>query len=164
MKTSYSMFIKIMPLVIAVLGAPFAQAQQPLSASGNVKWVNAPASLPQGAKLAMLKGDLGKSGPLAFQLKLPAGYKLMPHSSPAIERIIVVSGNVHLGAGEKFDNARTMSMSAGYVYWPDKSAFFALAKEETIIEINGAGPWSVKYVAAADDPTKNQLVSSSAVK
>lgn len=156
MKLPYANFIKIVPFVIGVLSVSFAQAQQVTAASGEVKWVNAPASLPAGAKLAMLQGDLAKPGPLAFQLKLPAGYKLMPHSSPAIDRIIVVSGNFNLGSGDKFDNARTMPLSTGYVHWPEKSTYFGWAKEETIIEIQGAGPFAVSYVNPRDDPMKKK--------
>jgi hypothetical protein len=154
MKTPYATFIKIVPFVIGVLSVSFAQAQQVTAATGDVKWVNAPASLPPGAKLAILEGDLGKPGTLAFRLKLPAGYKLMPHSSPAIDRIVVVSGTFNLGSGEKFDSARMIPLHTGYVHWPDKSPYFAVAKDETIIEIQGVGPFRVSYVNAGDDPMK----------
>lgn len=156
MKTPYAKFIKIMPFVIGVLSVSFAHAQQVTATSGDVKWVNAPASLPPGAKVAILQGDLGKPGTLAFRLKLPAGYKLMPHSSPAIDRIVVVSGTFIFGSGEKFDNARTIPLSTGYVHWPNKSPYVAWTKEETIIEIQGAGPWAVNYVNPGDDPTKKK--------
>jgi hypothetical protein len=121
-----------------------------------MKWVSAPASLPAGAQVALVQGDLSKAGPLTFRLKLPAGYKLMPHSSPAIDRIVVVSGTFNLGSGEKFDNARTIPMSAGYVHWPEKSPYFAFAGEETVIEYQGAGPWTVRYVSPADDPARRK--------
>ncbi|MBI4207897.1 MAG: cupin domain-containing protein [Betaproteobacteria bacterium] len=156
MKTPYAMFTKIVLFVIGVLGVPFAHAQQVAVASGDVKWVNAPASLPPGAKLAMLKGDLAKDGTLAFRLKLPADYRLMPHSSPAIGRLLVVSGTFNLGAGEKFDAARTIPLYAGYMHWPDKSPSFAWTKEETVIEIEGFGPFAVSYVNPGDDPVKRK--------
>jgi hypothetical protein len=164
MKSAYANFIKIVPFVIGVLSVSFAHAQQMTAASSDVKWVNAPASLPPGAKLTVLQGDLAKPGTLAFRLKLPAGYKLMPHSSPAIDRIVVVSGTFNLGTGDKFDNARTMPLHAGYVHWPDKSPYFALAKEETVIEIQGVGPFAVSYVNPGDDPTKRKHLSGSVAR
>jgi hypothetical protein len=154
MKTPYVKFIKIMLFVIGVMTVSFAHAEQATATSGDMKWVNAPASLPAGAKLAMLEGDLGKPGTLAFRLKLPAGYRLKPQTSPAVDRLIVVSGTFNFGSGEKFDSARTIPLSTGYVHWPDKSPYFGYTKEETVLEIQGAGPWAVSYVNPGDDPRK----------
>ena len=164
MKTPCAKFIKIMPFVIGVLSVSLAHGQQVPAASGDVKWVNAPASLPAGAKLAILQGDLAKPGTLAFRLKLPAGYQLKPQSSPAIERIVVVSGTFNFGSGDQFDSARTIPMSAGYVHWPSKAPYFGSAKEETVLEIQGVGPFSVSYVNPGDDPTKKNQVSSSVIR
>ncbi|MDH5537631.1 MAG: cupin domain-containing protein [Betaproteobacteria bacterium] len=164
MKTSYATFIKIMPFVIGALSVSLAHGQQAPAASSDVKWLNAPASLPSGAKLAILQGDLTKPGTLAFRLKLPAGYQLKPQSSPAIDRIIVVSGTFNFGSGEKFDSARTIPMSTGYVHWPDKSAYFGWTKEETVLEFQGVGPFAVSYVNAGDDPAKKKQVSSSVIR
>jgi len=157
MKPPYAKFIKIMSFVFGVLSVSFAHAQQVTATSGDVKWVNAPASLPPGAKLAIVQGDLGKPGTLTFRLKLPAGYQLRPHSSPAVDRIIVISGIFNLGIGETFDLARTVPLSTGYVHWPQKkSPYFAWTKEETIVEFQGVGPWAVTYVNPGDDPTKTK--------
>lgn len=152
MKTPYANLIGSFCFVIALLSVSFAHAQE--STASNLKWIDAPGSLPVGTKLALLKGDLSKSGAFAFQLKLPAGYRLMPQSSAAVDRLIVVSGTFNLGAGKKFDNARTIPMHAGYVHWPDNTPFFGWTKDETIIELQGAGPWTVKYVNPADNPVK----------
>ncbi|HEX9784605.1 MAG TPA: cupin domain-containing protein [Opitutaceae bacterium] len=150
MKTPYAKFIKIVPFVIGVLGVSFAHAEQVTATSGDVKWVNAPASLPQGTKLAIMEGDLSKPGALKFRLKFPADYKLEPQSSPAIDRIMVVSGNFNLGSGKKFDKSRTIPMYTGYMHWPHKSPFFAWTSEETIVEYEGVGPWAVTYVYTTD--------------
>lgn len=164
MKTSYAMFIKMIPVAVLALGVSAAQSQQTVSTSDALKWVNAPASLPAGAKVAVLHGDLAKAGAFTFRLKLPAGYQLKPHSSPAIGRLMVVSGAFNLGAGEKFDAARTIPLYSGYMYWPNQGAYFAFTREETVIEIEGTGPLSVNYVNAADDPMKKQRLSRSAVQ
>ena len=160
MKIPYAKLVAIVPLVIGALGVSFALAQQVATVSGDLKWINAPASLPRGAQLAMMEGDLGKAGPLTFRLKLPAGYQLKPQSSPAIDRIIVVSGAFNLGSGEKFDRARTVPLYAGYVHWPNYGPYFAFTSEETVIEIQGGGPWSVHYVNPADNSVKKMYVSS----
>jgi hypothetical protein len=164
MKTSYAMLIKMMPLIVLAFGAPAAHAQEATAAAGDLRWVSAPASLPTGAKVAMLRGDLAKPGAFVFRLKLPAGYQLKPQSSPAIDRMIVVSGAFNLGTGEKFDNARTMPLYTGYAHWPNKGPFFAFTKEETVVEIQGVAPWAVNYVNAADDPMAQKRLSSSAIR
>ena len=164
MKPSYAKFIKMMPFVVAFLGASAAHAQQAVTTADALKWVSAPASLPAGAKVAMLQGDLARPGAFAFRLKLPAGYQLKPQSSPAINRMYVVSGALNFGSGDKFDSARTMPLYAGYAHWPNNGPYFAFTKEETVIEIEGAGPWAVNYVNPADDPTKTQRVSSSSIR
>lgn len=164
MKTSCAKLIKLMPFIVGLLGASYVHAQQPPAAARDFKWVNAPASLPEGAKMAMLQGDLAKPGAFSFQLKLPAGYQLKPQSSPAIDRMIVVSGAFNVGAGEKFDHARTMPLYTGYVYWPGKSPYFAFTKEETVVQMEGVGPWAVNYVNAADDSIAQKRLSSSAIR
>jgi hypothetical protein len=156
MKASRTKFIKIVPFVAGVLSVSYVHAQQVTPKSDGLKWVSAPASLPAGAKLAILKGDLAKHEAFAFRLKLPAGYQLKPQSSPAIDRMVVVSGTFNLGAGKKFDRARTIPMQTGYVHWPDQSPYFAFTKEETILQVEGVGPWAVKYVNPSDDPMRKE--------
>lgn len=164
MKTTYANFIRMVPFVITVLAFSAAHGQQAPAASDAPKWINAPASLPAGAKVTMLQGDLAKAGAFAFRLKLPAGYQLKPQSSPAINRLFVVSGALNFGTGDKFDNARTMPLYSGYAHWPNNGPYFAYTKEETVIEIEGVGPWAVNYVNPADDPMKKRRVSSSSIR
>lgn len=164
MKTSYANLLKMVPFVIAVLGISVAHAQQAPATAEALKWVSAPPSLPAGAKVAILQGDPARSGAFTFRLKMPAGYQLQPQSSPAINRMFVVSGALNFGSGEKFDSARTLPLYAGYAHWPNNGAYFAFTKEETVIEIEGVGPWAVNYVNPADDPMKKQRVSQSAVR
>jgi len=164
MNTSIAKLVKILPFVVGALSVSFAHAQQVTAPSSDVKWINAPASLPAGATLVMLKGDLAKPGPFAFRMKLPAGYRLKPHSSPAIGRILVVSGTFNLGTGEKFDSARTIPLYAGYMHWPNESPYFAFTNEETVLEIEGVGPFAVNYVHPDDNPMKKEHLSRSTTR
>ena len=164
MKTTYANLIKMAPFVIAALAFSAAHGQQAPAASDALKWSNAPASLPAGAKVAMLQGDLAKPGAFTFRLKLPAGYQLNPQSSPAISRLFVISGALNFGTGDKFDDARTMPLYSGYAHWPNNGSYFAYTKEETVIEVEGVGPWAINYVNPADDPMKKQRVSSSTIR
>lgn len=119
----------------------------------NLKWVDAPPSLPRGAKIALLEGDPTKEGPFAFRALLPDGYQIPPHTHPKVERITVISGTFNVGMGEKFDRSKCNAMPAGtYGYWPAGMKHFVWARGETIIQFHGMGPWSIEYVNSKDDP------------
>ena len=164
MKTPCTNLIKLVPFIVAVLGVSTAHAQQTATTADVLKWVSAPASLPAGAKVAILQGDPARSGAFTFRLKMPAGYQLQPQSSPAINRMFVVSGALNFGSGDKFDSARTLPLYAGYAHWPNNGSYFAFTREETVIEIEGVGPWAVNYVNPTDDPTKKRRMSQSAIR
>jgi hypothetical protein len=44
-------------------------------------------------------------------------------------------------------------MPAGtYGWWPAGMTHFVWAKDETILQFHGDGPWTIDYVDPADDP------------
>ena len=117
------------------------------------KWKDGPASLPAGAKLALLEGDPTKEGLFVMRLRLPDGYRIPPHWHPKVERITVISGSFNLGMGEKFDRSATREMAAGtFGFWPAGMRHFVWTKGETVIQLHGMGPWVITYVNPADDP------------
>src|SRR6266542_1822971 len=78
-----------------------------------IQWKDGPASIPSGAKIAVLEGDPTKEGPFTMRLKLPDGYRIPPHMHPKTERLTVLSGSFHLGMGDKFDESSLRAMPAG---------------------------------------------------
>jgi len=150
-------------LVIAVLGISvaalaFSQStsqtpDQGFFSPADIKWVDAPASLPPGAKAALLEGNPAQEGPFTMRLKVPDGYRIPPHWHPAVEHVTVISGTFNLGMGESFDQAKTRALTAGsFGFMPPGMRHFAWAKGETVIQIHGMGPWKLNYVSASDDP------------
>jgi len=122
---------------------------------GDVKWGPGPKSLPPGAEAAVLEGDPTKKGLFVMRLKLPAGYKVAAHTHPRQERITVISGKFQLGHGGKFDEAKLQDLEQGSFFsMPAGMQHFARAAEETVVQLNGEGPWEIKYVNPADDPRK----------
>ena len=120
----------------------------------DLKWADV-ASLPPGAKVAVIEGPLSDAVPFTVRLKLPANYQIPAHWHPAIEHVTVISGIFNMGTGDTFDPAKTMPLSAGSVaIMQPKTNHFAWTKEETIIQIHGVGPWAINYVNPADDPRK----------
>lgn len=122
-----------------------------------LNWQQGPASLPAGAKLAVLEGDPAKNGPFTMRLLLPDGYKIPPHTHPKIEHVTVISGTFNLGMGEKFDESGGRELPAGtFGFWPAGMKHFAWAKGETIIQLHGIGPWTINYLNPADDPRQKK--------
>ncbi len=121
----------------------------------DVQWKDGPASLPAGAKVAVLEGDPSKEGLFTMRLLLPDGFKIQPHWHPKVERVTVISGVFNLGMGDKFDQTATREMPAGtFGFWPAGMKHFAWAKGETVLQLHGTGPWMITYVNPSDDPRK----------
>jgi quercetin dioxygenase-like cupin family protein len=138
--------------LLAVLAAP-AQESPVFVSPADLKWGDAPPALPAGSKVAPVFGDSTKEGPFTFRVKLPADYKVMPHFHPSTETVTVLSGTLHMSMGDTFDPSKAKAMAAGsFAALPGKSPHFVFAKEETVIQVSGIGPFSLTYVNPADDP------------
>ena len=124
----------------------------------DIKWGDAPPSLPKGAKIAVLQGDPGKAGPFVIRLLAPGGYKIAPHWHTQDEQLTVISGTLHVGLGDKFDKRAAHALpSGGFHALPGKENHYAFADGRTIIQINGNGPFDINYINPADDPQKAKM-------
>jgi hypothetical protein len=131
------------------------KAEMHLYPAAEVQWKAGPASLPAGAKFAVLEGDPTKEGAFTMRLWFPDGFKIPPHWHPKVEHVTVMSGTFNIGMGEKFDQAATHEMPAGtFGFWPAEMRHFAWAKGETVLQLHGIGPWMINYVNPSDDPRK----------
>lgn len=119
----------------------------------DVKWQEGPPSLPKGAKVALLEGDPSKEGAFVLRVKMPDGYRIAPHTHPKDERLTVLSGTLYLGMGGKFDEKAAKALPAGsYARMPAGMKHFGWVKGETVLQLNGVGPWVINYVNPDDDP------------
>lgn len=115
-------------------------------------------NLPTGAQAAVLSGDPTKAGGLyALRVKIPDGYKVPPHWHPVDENVTVLQGTLMVGTGEKFDASKLKEVPAGsYMVMPKEMRHFAQAKGDTVLQLNGIGPFEINYVNPADDPRKGK--------
>jgi uncharacterized RmlC-like cupin family protein len=122
-----------------------------------IQWGPAPPIFQPGAQIAVLAGDPGKTGPFILRLKVPDGYKIMPHWHPTAENVTVISGEFHAAMGDKFDENSMVTLPSGSVaVLPAHHSHYAMAKGETVVQVNAIGPFKLTYVNPADDPTKGQ--------
>lgn len=145
-------------LAAGLLLAPAqAEVEHVVLAPDAVQWGPAPASLPAGAEAAVLMGDPSKEGQFALRIKLPSGYHIAPHTHPALENVTVLSGKFMIGMGETADRSKASPLPAGgFVSMAPGTAHYVYADEETIVQLNSVGPWSLTYINPADDPRKTQ--------
>lgn len=62
-----------------------------------------------------------------------------------------------LGMGDKFDDTSGKELTAGgYATMPAKMRHYGWTKGETVVQINGMGPFKLIYVNPADDPSGMQ--------
>ena len=83
-----------------------------IAAPDSLKWGPGPAALPKGAEIAVIAGDPGKEGPFDYRIRVPAGYKVPPHTHPGDENITVISGTLNVAMGDKFDESKGPALNA----------------------------------------------------
>jgi len=118
----------------------------------NLKW-SAPAAYAKGALLAVVQGDPTKPGMYVVRLKVPAGFRIPPHTHPNDENVTVLSGSFHIGNGAKFDDKKGERIRVGgYSFVAKGMLHYAWFTEDSVIQLHGMGPQGITYVNPADDP------------
>ncbi|HEY1902688.1 MAG TPA: cupin domain-containing protein [Terracidiphilus sp.] len=127
-----------------------------IQSPGEVQWGPVPPLLPAGAQIAVLEGDPGKAVPFTIRLKFPAHYAIPAHSHPTDEHVVVVSGALTFGMGDKLIHGAATNKTlgvGGVAIMPAHMNHFAFTTaNETTIVLYGQGPVEFKYVNPADDP------------
>lgn len=123
----------------------------------DIKWQDAPPIVSPGAKMAVLKGDPSKEEIFVIRLSTPAGYKIMPHWHPTTENVTVISGELHIGTGDKFDKTKGMTIPAGgFISLAPMMHHYAWMETETVVQIEGMGPIQLYYINSKDDPSRKK--------
>ena len=102
-----------------LVAGPASAQQQPLSRTADdsrLKWSPCPAFLPKGCEIAILHGDPAKNNADIF-FKLPANATVPRHWHTSAERMVLVSGELHV----TYDGHETAVLKPGtYAYGPAK--------------------------------------------
>jgi quercetin dioxygenase-like cupin family protein len=122
----------------------YAADQHIIMKSEALEWQ--PAKGLKGAEVAILSGNPEKNEPFIARVKLPAHFQLPVHTHNMIEYDTVISGALYLGAGATAAADRVQEMSAGSFFMiPAQLEHYGWTKEETVLQINGVGPWGMVY-------------------
>lgn len=106
----------------------------------NLQWDQV-TEMPPGAEVTVLSGDPEKPGPYVVRVKLPANYQIPTHAHHTVEYDTIIAGTLYFNAGNKVFKAP----AGGFVTIPANLAHSSFTKEETILQVNGMGPWGMVY-------------------
>jgi quercetin dioxygenase-like cupin family protein len=119
------------------------------------QWGPAPPFVPPGAQIAVLSGDPTKAVPYTVRLKFPPNYAIPAHSHPTDENVVVASGALTFGHGDKLMKGagnKTLGVGGYALVSANMNHFVYTGAAETTIVLYGVGPVEFKYVNPSDDP------------
>ena len=162
MKNSYPKLALLTGAVLAVLSpslAALAQDDPPgfvQTLPQQIKWTQAATLLPGGLAASIYGNAQKPTGYYINRVKLPADFKVLPHSHPQESVYTVISGTFYIGYGDTFDPAKLKAFPAGstFVVPANASHFHWMRSGESVAQITGVGPNGFDYVDHADDPRK----------
>src|ERR687892_450885 len=105
-------------------------------------WNDAPPSMPQGTKMAVLEGSPREAGIFTIRLRVPAGAAIAPHTHPRPERVTVLSGKVTVSIG----GGETTFGGGGFYVNPPNEVHSLSFGEESVLQLTCEGPWELNYV------------------
>ena len=110
-----------------------------------------------GIQTVVLKGNPDQAGVYTIMLRVPAHTQIAAHSHRDDRVATVTSGTLHIGYGDKFDEANLKALPAGSFYTepPSRNHFAATGDEPVVVQITGLGPSSTEYVDATQDPRRS---------
>lgn len=157
MKKLASGLIAVTALSIASAAFLLAEGTPAVVATvADAKFGPAPPMLPPGAQLAVLSGNPMGTGAYAVRIRMPANYAIPAHSHPTDEHVVVTSGSLTFGMGDKLSKSakgnKTLKVG-GFALMPTGMNHYAYAGASGAdIVLFGQGPVEFKYVNPADDP------------
>ena len=133
--------------------APLPAQEPPLSWTAKdpqLKWGPCPPFLPKGCQIAVLHGDPSKNNADIF-FKLPANSIVPRHWHTSAERMVLVSGELHV----TYDGHKPVTLKAGnYAYGPAKLPHKAECKKAGPCLLFIAFESPVDAVPSEGDPKK----------
>jgi quercetin dioxygenase-like cupin family protein len=142
--------VAVLPLAaILAVGslAAMAAGEPTIVLANQAKYGPAPKPYPADAMMAVLSGDPGKAGSqYTVRLELPSGTKIAAHTHGDEENVTVISGTLMVGVGSSFNSSKMVALTPGsYASIPAETPHYAMAKGETVVQVNGVAPASMAF-------------------
>lgn len=129
-------------LLAGLSGIGAAQAAGPkVVLPATTHWTTMTSGAMAGAQMAVLMGNPMKSGPYIIRVKVKDGTKFDVHYHSELENVTVISGTLLVGLGEKMNLNKMMAIpTGGFVSVPANLHHYAMARGQTVIQIDAIGP------------------------
>jgi quercetin dioxygenase-like cupin family protein len=141
----------VVSLLLAVASAPSAFAREPAIArsvgDASLEWGPCPDFFPAGCQIAVLHGDPARPNADVF-FRVPPRYDLPAHWHSSPERMVLVSGELHVA----YDGQEPVVLRPGmYAYGPAKAVHRGrcASSEPCVLFIAFEGPVDATAVAGA---------------
>ena len=130
--------ITVILLAITAVSLPCAALELVRLTPDDIQWV----ATYVGVDIAKLTGDDKTAGMYVIRYRFPANFMVQPHFHPDDRLVMVLSGTLHVGYGERFDKSKLKALPAGSIWTePAKQPHFVWAKDgEVVIQVVGNGP------------------------
>lgn len=112
------------------------------------KWMTAKSGPMAGVEMAVLTGNPAKAGPYSIRIRVKDGAKIPPHYHKEVENVTVISGTFLVGIGDTMaapDKMKALPPGA-YVSLPPNLHHYAMAKGETVIQLDAIGPQTMVMI------------------
>jgi quercetin dioxygenase-like cupin family protein len=130
-----------------------AQQRQPL---GLTKWDTTASKIVPGMARMFLVGNPFKHELFAARFRYPDGASVKPHWHTTTVDATVLEGTLIIGFGEKFDTSAVKEYGPGsFIVIEGGVRHFEMFRGETIIHVEGVGPFKTEFVNPANDPRIN---------
>ena len=99
--------------------------------------------------IASLFGDPTKAELFVQQIKIPAGFNLMPHWHPEAWRtVVVLSGTLYYANGQEWDESKMKAFPAGTFFAePAGAPHYAWARDgDVLLQLTAIGPTGTTFV------------------
>lgn len=89
-----------------------------------------------------IAGEPATEGLYAYRVRFPSGFRNEPHFHPDNRVVTVIAGALHVGLGERVDEAAMRPMPAGSLWTePSGEPHYVWARDgEVVIQVIGYGP------------------------
>ena len=120
--------LQVISAALLILSGPLARAAEPAlafaSTDKQLVWGACPDFIPKGCEIAVLHGDPAKANADIF-FKVPADFTIPRHWHTSAERMVLVSGELHV----TYEGQPTKVLKSGmYAYGPAKLAHKAVCR------------------------------------
>ena len=104
-------------------------------------------------EVVVLAGDPNKAVLYTVRIKIPANFKVEPHWHHKDRMVSIISGTLHYGYGDTFDEAKMRALPSGSFFTePAKQPHFAWAKSgDVIVQVTAVGPTGTTHVKSSSE-------------